>query len=217
MENIRFRLAKPCDAKQIADCHWHVRDRYTRGIFLSVGKSFLRTYYEIILNEPYEVVVCAERNDGLIVGFGSATLDAAKQAESLKRHKIKLGFSAIVSIVKKPSLLRELWIRFKSLSQNNDTAKFTFSEGVRGDYWCWRKDIDDSSFMSVDLERRKDGIIYNLGYDEMFFEVDKANKAVYRYHEKIAKAVPIETIILPDGRERVLFRKRLKPYRKMDL
>lgn len=30
MNDIRFRLAKPSDAKQIANCHWHVRDRYIR-------------------------------------------------------------------------------------------------------------------------------------------------------------------------------------------
>lgn len=59
MSNIRFRLAKPSDAKQIADCHWHVRDRYSTGIFLSLGKVFLTTFYKITLNDPYEMVVCA--------------------------------------------------------------------------------------------------------------------------------------------------------------
>lgn len=46
MSNIRFRIAKPSDAKQITDVHWHVRDRYTEGIFLSLGKFFLKTYYK---------------------------------------------------------------------------------------------------------------------------------------------------------------------------
>ena len=52
---------------------------------------------------------------------------------------------------------------------------------------------------------------------EIFFEVDKFNKSVYRYHEKVAKAEPIGSMILPDGRERVLFRKILKPYKKYGL
>ena len=57
MSEIRFRLAKPSDAKQIANCHWHVRDRYTTGIFLSLGESFLREYYKILLDDPYEVFI----------------------------------------------------------------------------------------------------------------------------------------------------------------
>ena len=28
MSEIRFRLAKPSDAKEIANIHWHVRERY---------------------------------------------------------------------------------------------------------------------------------------------------------------------------------------------
>jgi hypothetical protein len=77
--------------------------------------------------------------------------------------------------------------------------------------------VTEDSFMSVDMENIKDGIIYNLGYKEIFFEVDKSNKTVYRYHEKVAKAQPLSSIILPDGRDRVLFRKELKPYRKFGL
>ena len=68
MSSIKFRLAKPSDAKQIANCHWHVRDRYSRGIFLSLGEGFLRSYYTIILNDPWEVIVCAEKNKK-IIGF----------------------------------------------------------------------------------------------------------------------------------------------------
>ena len=59
MSDVKFRLAKLSDAKQIANVHWRVRDRYHKGIFLSLGERFLRTYYRIILNDPYEVVVCA--------------------------------------------------------------------------------------------------------------------------------------------------------------
>ena len=55
MSEIRFRLAKPSDAKEIANIHWHVRERYTQGIFLSLGESFLRAFYKIILDDPWEV------------------------------------------------------------------------------------------------------------------------------------------------------------------
>lgn len=217
MANIRFRLAKPCDAKQLANCHLHVRDRYSTGIFLSMGKTFLTAYYKVTLSDPNEIVVCAESEDGFIIGFSSATLDAAKQAKNIRKHRLQLGIAALGAIIMNPSLLKELWIRYRSLDSKKDQIKFVHNEGVRGEYWCWKKDVSEDTFMSIDMENIKDGIIYSLGYKEIYFEVDKFNKTVYRYHEKVAKAEPIESVTLPDGRERVLFRKVLKPYRKFGL
>lgn len=208
MDKVRFRIAKPRDARQIAYCHWHVRDRYTQGIFLSLGERFLRTYYRIILDDPYEVVVCAEK-DGKIIGFSSATLDAASQARTLKKHKMSLGLSALGAIICKPSLLKAVWQRYRSLSNDKNAPSFVHTEGVRGEYWCWLKEYEDG-FKSVEVGKAKENIIYDLGYKELFFEVDKFNKRVFKFYTKIEKSEPIEEITLPDGRERVLFKKQLK-------
>lgn len=208
MSEIKFRLAKPSDAKQIANCHWHVRDRYSQGIFLSLGESFLREYYKITLNDPWEIVVCAE-TDGKIIGFSSATIDGQAQAENLKKHKVRLGLAALGAIIRKPSLLKAVWQRYKSLDNNENAPTFVHAEGVRGEYWCWRKDFEDGE-SSVLLDRTKARILYCLGYREIFFEVDKFNKAVYKFHLKVNKSEPIEEIKLPDGRERVLFRVDIK-------
>ena len=206
MSNIRFRIAKPSDAKQIASCHWHVRDRYSQGIFLSLGERFLRTYYKVVLNDPWEVVVCAEREDGKIVGFGSMTLDAASQSANLRKHRISLGIAALYSIILKPCLFKEVWLRYKSL-KGGEGPRFVHTSGVRGEYWCWMKEED--SLLSIDMDNAKSHIVYDLGYRECFFEVDKFNTHVYKYHLK--RAEPVEEITLPDGRERVLFRIELKP------
>ena len=208
MSNINYRLAKPSDAKQIANCHWHVRDRYSQGIFLSLGERFLRTYYKIILDDPYEVVVCAEKN-GKIIGFASTTMDAAAQAKNLKSHKVKLGFSALGAIICKPSLFKAVWQRYRSLNNDSNTPSFVHTEGVRGEYWCWLKSEEDDSLGSMELSNIKNRILYDLGVRELFFEVDKFNTHVYKYHLKVNKAEPVEEITLPDGRERVLMRKVL--------
>ena len=208
MGTISYRLAKPSDAKQIASCHWHVRDRYTRGIFLSLGERFLRTYYNIILDDPYEVVVCAEK-EGRIIGFASTTLDAAAQAKNLKSHKWSLGFAAMGAIIRRPSLIKAVWERYRSLSDDKNAPSFVHTEGVRGEYWCWLKTEEDDSLSSMELSKIKNHILYDLGVRELFFEVDKFNTHVYKYHLKVNKAEPIEEITLPDGRERVLMRKVL--------
>lgn len=212
MYNLKFRLAKPSDAKQIANCHWHVRDRYTQGIFLSLGERFLRAYYRVVLDDPYEVVVCAEKN-GKIVGFASTTLDAAAQAQNIRAHKLSLGIAALGAIVCKPNLLKAVWQRYRSLSDDKSVPSFVHTEGVRGEYWCWLKSEEDDSLSSMELSNIKNRILYDLGVRELFFEVDKFNTHVYKYHLKVNKAEPIEEIKLPDGRERVLMRKVLN-YKK---
>ncbi|WP_278702446.1 hypothetical protein [Butyricimonas virosa] len=215
MSDVKFRLAKLSDAKQIANVHWRVRDRYHKGIFLSLGERFLRTYYRIILNDPYEVVVCAINKSGKIIGFSSATLNAKSQAESLRKNKLKLGFSALGAVLLNPSLLKALWVRYRSLDRNSE-VKFVHTEGVRGEYWCWLKDEEDG-IRSIELGYAKENIIYNLGYRELFFEVDKFNKRVYKFYSKLDKAEIVEEIVLPDGRERVLFKKVLKSNNGLEL
>jgi hypothetical protein len=213
MGNVKFRIAKPSDAKQIAYCHWHVKDRYSQGIFLSLGECFLRAYYKIILNDPYEVIVCAEREDGKIIGFCSANLDSEKQFNNLKKHKIKLGFAAIGAITSHPHLIKEVWMRYKSLG-DNDAPQFVYTEGARGGYWCWLKSESDGS-ESVDLNQAMKHILFDLGLRELYSEVDKQNKRVYNFFTKVYKdrMTPVEEITLPDGRIRVLLKERLTPER----
>ena len=37
MSEIKFRLAKPSDAKQIAYVHYHIRDKYDQGFFVQMN------------------------------------------------------------------------------------------------------------------------------------------------------------------------------------
>jgi len=207
MSEIRYRLAKPSDAKEIADVHWHVRDRYTQGIFLSLGKGFLESYYKITLNDPWEVVVCAINEEEKIVGFTSTTLDAKKKYANVRNHKLILGWAAMKAIICHPSLTKAVWQRYRSLGDAGEGMKFIKTDGARGGYWCWLK--SDESLKSFELTKVKNNILRDLGLEEFYFEVDKSNKAVYKFHLKVNKAEPLEEITLPDGRIRVLMRKNL--------
>lgn len=212
MSEIRFRLAKPSDAKQIASCHWHVRDRYTTGIFLSLGESFLRVYYKIILNDPNEVFICAENEEGEIVGFNNATLDVEKQTANLKRHKIRLGFAALKAIIQKPTLIPAIIQRYRSLDSSSEAdQQYITTSGTRAEYWCWLKDEGDVS-RSVELNFAIKDILYDLGVRTVYSEVDKGNKNVYKYFTKYYKKGKIEIVkevTLPDGRERAILKETL--------
>lgn len=209
MTKVRFRLAKPCDARQIADVHWHVRDRYTEGIFLSLGKRFLKAYYEIILNDPWEVVICAEKEDGKIIGFSSASQDAAFQAKNLRKHIIKLGFSAVWALICHPNLIKSVWQRYRSLSGDVSVPKFVDTKGVRGEYWCWLKN-EEAGLLNFQVDNIKNRVLYHLGERELIGEVDMRNKGVLDYHTRANKAEIIDKFTLPDGRERAVIKIPLK-------
>ncbi len=209
MSNIRFRIAKPSDAKQITDVHWHVRDRYTEGIFLSLGKRFLKTYYRIILNDPWEVVICAVKENGKIVGFSSASQDAKSQVNNLKKHKLELGLAAAFALICHPSLIKGVWQRYKSLCDVPNAPKFIDTEGVRGEYWCWLKG-EETGLHNFQVDNIKNRVLYHLGERELIGEVDKRNKGVLDFHKRVNKAEVIDEFTLPDGRDRVVIRIALK-------
>ena len=204
MSDIKFRLAKPSDAKQIADCHWHVRDRYTQGIFLSLGKSFLKAYYKVVLDDPYEIVVCATNEKGTIVGFSSGTLDAKSQSLTLKQHKFTLGWAAILGLIQHPSYLKGVLQRYNSLKGKGE-QKFLHMEGARSEYLCWKKGEDGSISMML-LDRIKFSMMYELGVRECYFEIDQHNDKIFNAQLRNKNVTLLDEYTLPDGRVRGLFK-----------
>lgn len=207
MSKVKFRLAKPSDAIQLAHCHWCVRERYSQGIFLSLGEQFLRVYYEIILDDPNEIVVCAENVNGEIVGFASGTLDATSQAATLRDHKFKLGFYAILGILRHPSYFRGVWERYQSLNGKSDN-QYLHMEGARSEYLCWKKGEENSMSMML-LDRIKNKIFLDFGIKEVYFEIDRHNEKLFQSKLKDKSTELIREIRLPDGRIRGLFKRVL--------
>ena len=148
MSNIKFRLAKPSDAKQIAYVHYHIRDKYDKGFFAQVNYTFMKQYYKVVLNDPCEVVVCADKS-----------------------------------------------------TRGDSKNEYVTSKGARVEYWGWLPGRSDSA-QSVVMQ---DILFYTmkmLGAEKLFFEVDKVNKRIFKFH-KINGAEEVKTFIMPDGRERV--------------
>lgn len=204
MGEIQFRLAKPSDAKQIANCHWHVRDRYTEGIFLSLGEQFLRAYYQIILDDPNEIIVCAENKEGEIVGFSSGSLNAESQTVSIRSHKVKLGMAALLGLIRHPSYFKGVWQRYTSLKSTDD-HKFLHMKGARSEYLCWKKGAEGSISMML-LDKIKFKMMHELGIKEVFFEIDRQNERLFNAQQRMKNITLLEEYTLPDGRVRGLFR-----------
>ena len=95
MSNTNFRLAKPSDADRIAEIQQKIKEVNDLGIFCRMGHSFLKTYYKILINDPTTVFICVENSNGLICGYTFTVLDAERQTNNLKKHKLRLAISAI--------------------------------------------------------------------------------------------------------------------------
>lgn len=200
MNCIKYRLAKPSDAKQIAYVHYHIRDKYDQGFFAQVNYAFLKHYYKVVLNDPCEVVVCAEDENQKIVGFSSGSLDSERQFKMMRKKKLGFVFPLMISALSNPHLIKSAFDRFKS-TKGSSSNEYVTSKGARVEYWGWLPGRDDSD-LSVKMQ---DLLFYTmklLGTDKLFFEVDKINKRIFKFH-KINGAEEVKTFIMPDGRERV--------------
>jgi len=204
---MRFRLAKLSDVNEIVTLHYNVRDTYSVGFFSKMRKSFLKQYYKIILNDPNEVVLCVEDNNGSLCGFASASLDVEKQFENLRKHKISLAIAAVPSFIFNPKLIAETLKRYQSTDKKSD-RKFVTATGARGEYWVWNPENKESIWATY-LNNKHLEILYLMGAKTLSFEVDSENDKVFKF-SKMNGEIEQDRITLGDGRERILMSYDLK-------
>ncbi len=199
MSEIKFRLAKPSDAKQIANVHYHVRDKYGEGFFAHVNKSFLCQYYKVILNDPYQIVVCAEL-DGMILGFSSGSMDVKEEFENFRKNKWKFVWPLITTALTNPKIIKAAIERYKSTSGKSE-KKFINAMGARNEYWAWLPGRDDS-YMSLYTQELMLYFMKCFGVTEVYGEMDSVNEKVVKMQTRNGNKI-LERFKMPDGRERL--------------
>ncbi len=210
MSEIIYRIAKPSDARQIANVHYHIRDGYDVGFFAHVNFSFLKEYYNVILNDPYEIVVCAEDEDGKVVGFCSGSTNSKKQFEHLRKSKWRFIIPLLTSAIARPSIIKSALDRFKS-TKGTSKNEYVANEGAREEYWGWLPNRDDS-IKSVFLQEVFYRVMKTVGVDKMLLEVDQVNERILQLHKKNGAEI-ISVFKMNDGRTRVALQYSLKNYR----
>lgn len=199
MSEIRFRLAKPSDAKQIANVHYHVRDKYGEGFFAHVNKSFLHQYYKVVLNDPYQIVVCAEL-DGQILGFSSGSMDVKEEFKNFRKNKWKFVWPLITTAITNPKIIKAALDRFKSTGETSN-KKFVNAKGARSEYWAWLPGREDS-YMSLYTQELVLYFMKCFGVTEVYGEMDTVNEKVVKMQARSGFKVQ-ERFKMPDGRERL--------------
>ena len=131
-------------------------------------------------------------------------MDAESQAVSIRSHKIKLGFAALLGLVFHPSYFKGVWQRYTSLKSTDD-HKFLHMKGARSEYLCWKKGAEGSISMML-LDKIKFKMMHELGIKEVFFEIDRQNERLFNAQQRMKNITLLEEYTLPDGRVRGLFR-----------
>ena len=197
--DIQFRLAKPSDARQIANVHYSVRHSYGEGFFAQVNKSFLRQYYKVVLNNPYQIVVCAEL-DGQILGFSSGSMDVTKEFKAFRKNKWKFVWPLLTSAITNPKIIKSAFDRFKSIGGKSD-KKFVNAQGARNEYWAWLPGRDDS-YMSIYTQELMLYFMKCFGVTEVYGEMDTVNEKVVKIQINNGNKI-LDRFTMPDGRERL--------------
>jgi hypothetical protein len=204
---MKFRIAKVSDYKKIAELHYNVRDRYSRGFFSKMGKSFLRQYYKVILNDPNEVVLCAVNDSGLLCGFTSGTINVEEQFKNLRKNSFLLLIASIPSVLINPKLILEIWKRYQ-FSKGKSKEKFVTASGARGEFWVWDSNNKQSMWSTI-LNEKQLQILYVLGVKNYGIEVDVENDKILLFSKKHG-ADEVDKVISDEGRERVLLNYDIK-------
>ncbi len=198
---MRIRVAKPSDSKAIAALHFASRGKLAKGFFTQVSKLFLVYYYKALLDDPNSVVVCAEESDGVICGFASGTLDAAKQFSNMSRYKIRFALALLPSIVMNPKIILDAFSRYLSI-HGKGREKYVSVSGARTEFWVWDASNKKSMWAGV-LNNSHLHLLFILGVKSVHFEVDSDNDTVVRYSERNG-AILVDQIELKDGRTRLI-------------
>jgi hypothetical protein len=197
-----YRLAKQSDYRTLAKIHMECGKVQVGSFMHKLGLLFLQTYYKVYLKERKSVILIAEDEKGIALGFNSGTLDASEHLENMKKHKLLFALSIIPGLLKNPGVIRDVLLRNKYVSSQENSVSFGVKTGARGEYWAWRPGVKDPA-ASVMLRQAWINILFDLGCRSFKYELDSSNTDIEKY-QKIFKCVIIEEIVLPDGRKRVI-------------
>jgi hypothetical protein len=199
---MKIRIAKPRDAQEIANLHIACSKVQPDGFMYQLGTNFLKTYYSILLKEKYSLVLCAENDDGIIIGIVTGSMNSQEHALALTKEKINIAISALNAIVLKPILLKEMYERSKPNSADSSEKGFIVLTGPRLEYWGWDPK-EKQTLGAVELLRTWLETMKLLGVTHITNEVDESNKKSLRLHELLGAKI-IKSYNTPDGRKRYL-------------
>lgn len=173
-----FRFAKFSDAAYLAKLHITCGKNQNGSFMPMLGLKFLTNYYKVLLSSESSVVILAfSTKSKEYLGFHSGSLDASEIRHSINKAKFKLGWTALVSLIFRPTILYQVIKRYLALQ--NYASDFIIKEGPRGEYWAWKPGALPS-YGAVKLHRIWHHIMFILGCKHVRSEVNINHSRVHK-------------------------------------
>lgn len=198
----RLRFAEGRDTERLAGLHLKAGQYQPGAFFPRLGVRFLRRYYDMLISEGDQLVLCAVTADDQIVGFVSATRRAEDHFANLTKQKARLFFSLSLRAILSPRIVLGLWNRSRSLSESPGILRYVVPNGCRIEYWAWDPD-QESPPSSVLLMTAFLEVARSRGIKSVRLEVDAPNRHVFITHQMLGAKVVVR-FRTPDGRERAI-------------
>jgi len=195
---MQLRLAKNCDANVLAEIHKICGAEQNEGFMFTLGKWFLKKYYQILLNEKNSVVIVVENEVGNVVGFFSGTIKAEEHIEAIRRCKIRLLLASLPAIIRRPSLLSEIYLRYKS---TGNKGEFVTTSGPRGEYWACLP--GENSIGAFAVHKAWLEVMRSLGISVARGEINAMNERSLKA-AKLMSADIVKEIVTPAGQKRYI-------------
>jgi hypothetical protein len=198
---MKFRFAKNSDVRSLARLHLSSGQNQEGGFMHTLGYRFLYVYYKEQMKDADSIIVVAENEDDVIVGFVSGSCDAQKRLYNFKRKKFKFFFVLMPVVIKKPRIVLSLLERNRFIRQDNGAISFGVTSGVRMEYLAWSS--ENKSTSSLTILKVWNQVVFSLGYSSIRGEVDLVNKGVLSIHKFLGAKV-VGELDTKDGRRRVI-------------
>jgi hypothetical protein len=199
---MHYRLASLSDAKDLAHIH-DICSRDQPGSFMfQLGQRFLAQYYRLFLMERKAVILCGLNEEGKMIGFVSGTLDAAESVRNLRKHKIRLFWSAFTAVIFRPRLLAGMFSRYRSISRHADKEEYMINSGARCTCWAVLPEAR-ANMGAVTLLRTWLALMRVMEAGRIRMEVDRDNTRSEMVHKLLGGRL-VHKFETPDGKPRVL-------------
>lgn len=198
---VEFRRATLADRDQVAQLHYRCSQLQPGAFMYKLGARFFRCYYRLLLPDPNTIVIVAEAGAGRIFGFVAGCSNARVEMARLRRHRWRLLGSCLASLLRTPSLIRDLSTRMSGLDSPQADSWCGHNQ-PRISFWCWDPESTASRQSTILLQRFLQ-YLKGTGARVVRFEVDRINRKVEITH-RLMGAKTVQTIQMPNGRERLV-------------
>jgi hypothetical protein len=193
---MNLRFARKKDAGQLARLHSASLADLPDSLEFALGAPYLEQYYRILSDEKGCVILCAENDDGNIVGFLSSTLDyAGEHRQALNQNRFFLLLASIPGILRNPKVLSKI-LKLRQRGRGEENKPTDCDQEAHLLFWCWdARDLTPAG--PIELLQSSLAIFKSLGVNKVRLDVHERNGKIIKIHHLLG-AKTIDKISSPD-------------------